>query len=396
MNIRALRARTLIATITLTAATLAGQAMAGTELTAGTLLTARITADAAGVPHAGRVATLAYMSEDAHGEPIVVSGAVYVPRGAAPAAGWPLISWAHGTTGAADTCAPSNALDLQGPEQFYLAMMAGRIDHWLARGYAVVATDYEGLGTPGVHPYMNGRSAANTVEDIVVAARQWEPSIGKRWVAIGHSQGGAAAMFAAAQANKRAPDLALVAAVAMAPGGFGLAQVLDYLMSNPDDRTAIAYTPIIFVGTEAGDPSLDLRPLLTPAGAEFVYRARIQCASELWLAASTAPHPLLEPGADVESLRKHLKKYLQAQDIVNAQPAVPLMVVLGEADSEVARDGIDVVVEGICKRNVVPVDYRLYKGIDHLALLQSSEADIDDYLDRVLRRGEAPENSCPS
>src|ERR1700677_1252030 len=39
--------------------------------------------------------------------PIAVSGALYLPRGAPPEGGWPLLAWAHGTVGIADVCAPS-------------------------------------------------------------------------------------------------------------------------------------------------------------------------------------------------------------------------------------------------------------------------------------------------
>ena len=39
--------------------------------------------------------------------PIAVSGALYMPKGAPPAGGWPVVAWAHGTVGAAAVCAPS-------------------------------------------------------------------------------------------------------------------------------------------------------------------------------------------------------------------------------------------------------------------------------------------------
>ena len=81
------------------------------------------------------------------------------------------------------------------------------LDSWVARGYAVVQTDYQGLGTPGGHPYVDGVSEANTVTDIVRAARDLDPSIGAEWVAIGHSQGGQAVLFTAQDAEGRDPDL---------------------------------------------------------------------------------------------------------------------------------------------------------------------------------------------
>ena len=76
--------------------------------------------------------------------PIAVSGAIYPPKGTPPAGGWPIVAWAHGTTGTADVCAPS-WMERGTRDTDYL-------NAWLGQGYAVVASDYQGLGTPGGHP----------------------------------------------------------------------------------------------------------------------------------------------------------------------------------------------------------------------------------------------------
>ena len=62
----------------------------------------------------------------------------------------------------------------------------------VAAGFAVIATDYAGLGTPGPHQYDNKIPQANDVVYSVPAARAAVPSLGRRWVTIGHSQGGVA------------------------------------------------------------------------------------------------------------------------------------------------------------------------------------------------------------
>ena len=122
------------------------------------------------------------------------------------------MSWAHGTSGIADSCAPSR--DPKGPYTFYAAPQFGA---WLKAGYAIANTDYEGLGTPGVHPYLVGRSAGRGVVDIVRASRQLDGRLGKRYVIAGHSQGGQAALFAAAIGPKWAPELRLRGVAAYAP-----------------------------------------------------------------------------------------------------------------------------------------------------------------------------------
>src|SRR4051812_23881884 len=121
---------------------------------------------------------------------VAVSGLVALPKGKAPKSGWPVITWAHGTTGMADQCAPTIAG--QGDPAL--------LNTWVKKGYAVVATDYDGLGTPGVHPYLNGNSEGHSILDVVRAARKLYPALGKRVVISGHSQGGQAALWAASLA----------------------------------------------------------------------------------------------------------------------------------------------------------------------------------------------------
>src|SRR3984893_2417396 len=72
---------------------------------------------------------------------VAVSGVLYVPKGVAHKNGWPLIAWAHGTVGVADVCAPS----FGGRSERDLTYL----NFWLQQGYAIVATDYQGLGGRG-------------------------------------------------------------------------------------------------------------------------------------------------------------------------------------------------------------------------------------------------------
>ena len=81
--------------------------------------------------------------------PTVVSAAYFEPKGEPPANGWPVLAWAHGTTGVADTCAPF--------VQARLMFEIKYLNTWLEQGFAVIATDYQGLGVPGPHPYSQVR-----------------------------------------------------------------------------------------------------------------------------------------------------------------------------------------------------------------------------------------------
>jgi acetyl esterase/lipase len=151
-----------------------------------------------------------YRSTKPDGTPIAVSGILIVPAGPAPAGGWPIVAWAHPTTGVVSHCAPSLAL-------FVFQQMAGS-RHLLENGYAIAATDYPGLGTPGPHPYLVGDSEARAVIDSVRAARSF-PGLenSTRFAVWGHSQGGQAALFTGMIAKSYAPELQLVGVAAAAP-----------------------------------------------------------------------------------------------------------------------------------------------------------------------------------
>ena len=151
-----------------------------------------------------------YHSRSAAGADIAVSGTVLVPSGPPPIGGRNVVAWAHGTTGSGDSCAPST--DRQ-PEQGIEDGAA-----LLAAGDAIVATDYEGLGTPGPHPYLIGVSEAHAVLDAVRAAAALPGSgIGRSVVVFGHSEGGHAALFTGELAASYAPDLRLLGVAAASP-----------------------------------------------------------------------------------------------------------------------------------------------------------------------------------
>jgi alpha-beta hydrolase superfamily lysophospholipase len=126
------------------------------------------------------------------------------------------MSWTHGTTGGADICAPSRA-SADHPAQDYIGQMNETLAKWVERGYAVTKTDYQGLGTDGVHSYLIGVAEARATADITIAVHELSAELSREWVVNGHSQGGQAALFTAEIGQLRAPTLALRGAVAQAP-----------------------------------------------------------------------------------------------------------------------------------------------------------------------------------
>jgi hypothetical protein len=143
------------------------------------------------------------------GQPTEVSGSVFTPKGTAPAGGWPVISFGHGTTGLDEPCAPSVSPVLLG----FSTIVAG----YVSKGYAVALADYQGLGAPGVHPYTDAKTAGLNMIDAVRALRHTFENVSNRWAAVGGSQGGGAAWAADERAASYAPELDLVGAVAYVP-----------------------------------------------------------------------------------------------------------------------------------------------------------------------------------
>ena len=109
-----------------------------------------------------------YLSESVQGEPITVTGLVAVPEAPAPAGGRPVVSVGSGTAGIADTCAPSRFTPQLDEAARRLGLGEDRGDclgDFADAGYVVAQTDYEGLGTPGVHPYLVGVSEGRGFPD---------------------------------------------------------------------------------------------------------------------------------------------------------------------------------------------------------------------------------------
>ncbi|MDQ3406100.1 MAG: lipase, partial [Actinomycetota bacterium] len=118
-----------------------------------------------------------YLSQDVRGEAVATSGIIVLPDRdvhPVPDGGFPLVSWAHGTVGVANSVAPSRDWGDTGASPMN-AHPNGLLNSFLRRGWAVAMTDYEALGTgteEHIHPYLLGASEANGVLDIVLAARR--------------------------------------------------------------------------------------------------------------------------------------------------------------------------------------------------------------------------------
>jgi hypothetical protein len=253
---------------------------------------------------------LTYWTEGPTGEPALSTGSVYVPPGQAPAGGWPVVSFAHGTAGVGDDCAPSFVGDTPLTQTFLTTL--------LNAGYAVVATDYVGLGTDGVHAYLHGRSEGAAVIDMVRAATSVDPDLSRRWMAVGHSQGGHATMFAAHAATRYAPELDFRGASATGtPANLELALLIGGPgFPNVGLNGLTAFAAFIIDGLRIARPDLPIDDYLTPAGAELVRESETTCYLPLVSRAS-------EVGVGVGEMLSRPLAEPRIHDALNDYLAVP-------------------------------------------------------------------------
>lgn len=322
---------------------------------------------------------ITYRSRGIMSEPIVTSGYILLPKGKAPRDGWPILAWAHGTTGVADTCTPSGDYK-GGPVHIYQQIAAKALNAWLARGYAVVAPDYQGLGTPGGHPYMNAESQLHTVVDAVRATHFLNPyEFSKNWYVMGHSQGGAASLKVAASGQKDASEFNLRGAIALAPGGYQYEGIAEYVATHPQiDSSVVAFFPIVLLGAEAADPNLSPINLVSPEMGDILNHARSRCLSELQSDLKAAPKTVFKPNVNLEPLTNYLKK----QSIENMTPTVPVLIVQGEKDQLVDYRGTYAYYQQVCTKQK-PIAFHPVKNGDHRDSLRQSEFLIGKFINSV-------------
>ncbi|ROR89739.1 lipase family protein [Nocardioides aurantiacus] len=279
-----------------------------------------------------------YVSTDRNGERIPVTGSVLTPRRAWSGPGErPVVSFAVGTQGLGDQCAPSRQLNA-GTEY-----EGGFVKGLLSRGYGIAVTDYEGLGTPGTHTYVSREVTGRATLDVVRAAQSLPaanlPDAGP--VALtGYSQGGGATAAAGEIAASYAPELRLKGVVAGAVPGD-----LKAVAANLDGSPYFAFLGYAVAGL-AASYDIDTDPYLNTRGEQVLEELEGQCTVE-----SVARYPFTRSTTLTEDGRP-LTAYLDEPpfDTVVAEqkiadgrkPAVPTLVTQSLGDDvipfKVGRD----------------------------------------------------------
>jgi hypothetical protein len=326
-----------------------------------------------------------YHSRDVKGRDIAVSGLVLVPPGPTPKGGWRVAAWAHGTTGLADRCAPSLA-----PGLGHDHSAVREVTSLLAHRFAVIATDYPGLGTPGLHPYLVGPANGPAVVDAMTAAHELLPHrLTRDWTAVGHSEGGQSALFASSSAPLVAPHRPLLGTVALAPAS--LIEGLVPLADTEADPTLQAYALYAVAGLGAVDPTVHLADLVAPAARRNLSVLQDGCIDDIDRALQR--HPVGQIFDAPAAVMTRISTELGRVGDADRYPwKTPTLVLQGEADTDVPAVVTDQLLAGLC-RGRVPVDYRKLPGLDHEGVVTATRGDVADWLGaRFAGAGFAP--SC--
>ena len=322
-----------------------------------------------------------YHSQSIAGVDIAVSGVVVVPGGTPPPGGFPIVAWAHGTTGLSDQCAPSLGGFASIPS----------LTAFLDRGMIVAATDYEGLGTPGIHPYLVGQSEAQSVLDSARAARNLAGVTASNQVAVvGYSQGGQAALFAAQIAAAYSPELFVAGAVAAAPVT-SLDEFVPAKPSSEHDLDAV-YALMALDAWSRAYGNLPLSSVLTASTVRQAPAIATRCIDALAAPYDTADAGrLFRSGWESEpGLRTDVERNRPGQ----APTSAPVLVVEGTKDQVTPyRVVTDFVAADLCRNQHDTVQYDSFAGTDHGGVFATAAPQILRWVTQRLS-GAAPPDTC--
>jgi pimeloyl-ACP methyl ester carboxylesterase len=316
-----------------------------------------------------RVTRLLYTSTGPDGQSIAVSGVLVAPATPPPQGGWPVVAWAHGTTGVVPRCAPS--LESEGG----IAKIP-ELSTLVSAGNAVVATDYVGLGTPGIHPYLVGESEGRAVLDSIRAARSFlVGQTSTTSVVFGHSQGGHAVAFAAALAPSYAPELDLVGAAPMAPP----TDLGELLERDKDEPAGILLTALALTSWSQLYPEAKKDAVTSVATRPFVANLGDNCIVFNLVGELTALPAILALRASFLTADPRdvpgWSEVLAENSPPTTKLAVPMLVAQGLSDTLVRPDVTETWVKAQCAAGST-IQFDTYPGVGHFEVRTVAAASV--------------------
>lgn len=330
-------------------------------------------------------------SADVQGKPTESTGLVIAPS--TPGENRKVLTWAHGTTGIGDACCPSAQPDpARELVTYFESNSPTQIDYgvpglqkFIDAGYVVVATDYQGLGTPGMHQYTVNLTNATDAVMSVCAARELPVGAGTKFGVIGWSQGGGTAAGVAELDPNIYGELELVGAVAQSPG------IPSMALKVPGMGTALTsgnvpadgHLVMILAGMAAAFPeTLSLDDMFTEVGKKFL--------AENWntqpnhhftdILVRTARHEGPINAVNAEKLPAWVHAFNTAS-AGQRKPNCPVLVLIdAQYDGPCPRNWQEAYIETV-KGFGGDISFTAYDNDDHFSLPQASIGEAFDWLD---------------
>lgn len=318
--------------------------------------------------HAAAAYRVVYNSESEDGAIVPVSGVVYIPTVAPPPGGRDIVAWAHPTTGVAQGCAPS--LETGAIGGITTAASIVGLNDFIAAGDIVTATDYEGLGEPGIHPYLIGKAEGQDIVDSVLAVKTLpgaDPS--GDYVVWGHSQGAQGVLFAGQIAASYAPSVHLEGVAAAAPVTDLKGELTEPFSGNAG-RLLAAYV----YSTWSKTYHVPITTVVDSRAVPAVKNTAAKCLDKIGDAidgviAASALNPvfLSSPPATTPPW----PALFEENSPGHATPGAPLLIVQGSKDPTVEPHWTHSFVNFICNQRET-IAYHELEGVAHLDVANRS------------------------
>jgi alpha-beta hydrolase superfamily lysophospholipase len=256
-------------------------------------------------------------------------------------------------------------------------------------GYAVVATDYAGLGTEGRHAYLDMLSNATDVVNSVPAAHAAVTDLSQKWLVVGHSQGGLASL-GVAELEGEIKDPNFLGTVALA-GASDLRDSIDAVLKA---RVPVLNGLMAFwvYGVKTVYPKLDLRDVLTRQ-ALTIYDASVEngCSEASGAFSALPTDEILQPDWNDN---RYIKQFL-ARDRPGVQSVFGPLLLVGGGDDPLFTESAGLkTFQRLCAAGG-QIQRKIYPGLSHDPVVYGSFRDQMDWIAARFAGRSAP-SDCSS
>jgi len=316
-----------------------------------------------------------YHSRSAAGEDVAASGVVLIPgEGKPPAGGWPVIAWAHGATGVARPCAPSLMRNVgHGP---FLSM-------YVNLGYAVVATDYTGLGTNFRNAFFDGPSNATDLVASVAAARAAVPGLGARWIVIGEGEGSLAALAVAEKENE-IRDPSYLGSIAIS----GVPSAEEIYEDSAQGSSTLMLISLAY-GIKTVYPQFQESNVLTEKGLALFHDIERMC-SQARMTPQLSPLEIVKPSWQNNAF---VSQYFVRNKLGQIRAYGPILVMSSDADQAIPATETAQAIGRMCKQGD-RVQWERYHDLDPARVIGDSVRDQIGWIEGRFAGRPSPTN-CP-